>query len=214
MVMAAAEAPGCLLLRRQSAGYREILAIGSPLAWGSRRRLALLVLAFLWARTGWRVRGPAARVIVAALATYLPWLALQGNRSQVFLWYILPTIPFLYAAVGAGHGAGPGARLAARVVGGVLGVADHRPVRLLPPVLVAPCRLRPGRLAGPDVVHRLRPARAHQPSQLARRPRSARATAHRLVLDLSMDAADILRFSWAPVIRRTGSVVPPSGATV
>ena len=39
-------------------------------------------------------------VIVASIATYLPWLALQGDRSQVFLWYILPTIPFLYAGLG------------------------------------------------------------------------------------------------------------------
>ena len=82
-----------------SSGYREILAIGSPLAWGLGL-MALLALTVLWARTRWRVRGPAAAVIVAALATYLPWLALQGDRNQVFLWYILPTIPFLYAAVG------------------------------------------------------------------------------------------------------------------
>ena len=54
----------------------------------------------LWARGGWRVGSPAAVVIVASIATYLPWLALQGDRSQVFLWYILPTIPFLYAGLG------------------------------------------------------------------------------------------------------------------
>ncbi|MEP6468539.1 MAG: phospholipid carrier-dependent glycosyltransferase [Chloroflexota bacterium] len=79
--------------------YREILAIGSPLAWlvGA---LALVGLAVMWARGGWRLRGPAAVVILAALATYLPWLVLQGSRSQVFLWYILPSLPFLYAAVG------------------------------------------------------------------------------------------------------------------
>jgi dolichyl-phosphate-mannose--protein O-mannosyl transferase len=37
---------------------------------------------------------------VAALSTYLPWLVLSGSRSQVFIWYLLPTIPFLYAALG------------------------------------------------------------------------------------------------------------------
>jgi dolichyl-phosphate-mannose-protein mannosyltransferase len=95
-----------LLLKRPVAysfdasnGYREILAIGSPLAWGLGLA-ALLALAVIWIRSGWRVRGPAAPVIVAAVATYLPWLALQGDRSQIFLWYILPTLPFLYAAVG------------------------------------------------------------------------------------------------------------------
>jgi dolichyl-phosphate-mannose--protein O-mannosyl transferase len=79
--------------------YREILAIGSPLAWLAGA-LALVGLVITWARGGWRLRGPAAVVILAALATYLPWLVLQGSRSQVFLWYILPSLPFLYAAIG------------------------------------------------------------------------------------------------------------------
>ena len=95
-----------LLLKRPVAyyfnagdGYREILAIGNPLTWAAGVA-GLVVLAVLWARGGWRVGGPAAVVIVASIATYLPWLALQGDRSQVFLWYILPTIPFLYAGLG------------------------------------------------------------------------------------------------------------------
>ena len=95
-----------LLLKRpvaysfdSSNGFREILAIGSPLAW-ALGLAALVGLTALWARKGWRVRGPAAPVVVAAIATYLPWLSLQGDRSQVFLWYILPTLPFLYAACG------------------------------------------------------------------------------------------------------------------
>jgi dolichyl-phosphate-mannose--protein O-mannosyl transferase len=79
--------------------YREILAIGSPLTWAAGA-IGLVVLGVLWARGGWRVGGPAAVVIVATIVTYLPWLALQGDRSQVFLWYILPTIPFLYAGLG------------------------------------------------------------------------------------------------------------------
>ena len=79
--------------------YREILAIGSPLTWGAGV-IGLVALAVLWARNGWRALGPEVVVIAAVLATYLPWLLLQGNRSQVFLWYILPTIPFLYAGLG------------------------------------------------------------------------------------------------------------------
>jgi dolichyl-phosphate-mannose--protein O-mannosyl transferase len=39
-------------------------------------------------------------LVVAVLATYLPWLALSGERSQTFIWYILPMLPFLYGAVG------------------------------------------------------------------------------------------------------------------
>lgn len=79
--------------------YRQILAIGSPLAWLGAF-LGFIGLAVVWARGGWNVRGPAAVLIVAALATYLPWLVLQGSRSQVFLWYILPSLPFIYAALG------------------------------------------------------------------------------------------------------------------
>jgi dolichyl-phosphate-mannose--protein O-mannosyl transferase len=118
-----------------SAGYREILAMGSPLAWGVGVA-ALLGLVVLWARTGWRVRGPAAAVIVAAVATYLPWLALQGDRAQVFLWYILPTIPFLYAAAGIVL-AWAWRWVAARVAAAALGVALVALFAFFLPVLAA-----------------------------------------------------------------------------
>ena len=114
-----------------AANYREILAIGSPLAW-LLGALGVLALAVAWARRGWEVRGPEAVLIVAALATILPWLVLQGSRSQVFLWYLLPTVPFMYAALGvlAGMGLaigpGEGGRRPA-------GRRRHRPVRLLLP---------------------------------------------------------------------------------
>jgi dolichyl-phosphate-mannose-protein mannosyltransferase len=131
-----------LLLKRpvaysfdDSAGYREILAIGSPLAWGLGLA-ALLGLAFLWARGGWRMRGPAAPVIVAALATYLPWLVLQGDRSQVFLWYILPTIPFLYAALGVAL-AWSWRWVGARAVAALAGVAIIGLFAFFLPVLAA-----------------------------------------------------------------------------
>jgi dolichyl-phosphate-mannose--protein O-mannosyl transferase len=118
-----------------SDGYREILAIGSPLAWGIGL-VALAALAVLWTRSGWRVRGPAATVIIAALATYLPWLALQGDRNQVFLWYILPTIPFLYAAAGVLL-AWTWRWIAARVVAGLAGAAVIGLFAFFLPVLVA-----------------------------------------------------------------------------
>lgn len=83
----------------ESGAYREILAIGSPLAWVIG--VAALGWAVVrWARAGWWLMRPEVVLLVAAVATYLPWLALQGNRQQVFIWYILPTLPFLYGAAG------------------------------------------------------------------------------------------------------------------
>jgi dolichyl-phosphate-mannose--protein O-mannosyl transferase len=77
--------------------YDHILSMGSPLAWWP----ALAVfgwLGFSWLR-GNRDLGPSV-VLVGALSAYLPWLILGFARSQVFLWYVLPALPFLYAAVG------------------------------------------------------------------------------------------------------------------
>lgn len=83
-----------------SAGaYREVLAIGNPITWWPGAT-ALAGVGVRWIRSGARVARPEAVLLVAALSTYLPWLVLSGSRSQVFIWYLLPTIPFLYAALG------------------------------------------------------------------------------------------------------------------
>jgi dolichyl-phosphate-mannose--protein O-mannosyl transferase len=77
--------------------YQHILSMGSPLAWWP----ALVVLGWLgvsWLR-GNRALGPSL-VLVGALSAYLPWLVLGFARSQIFMWYVLPALPFLYAAVG------------------------------------------------------------------------------------------------------------------
>ena len=121
--------------------YREILAIGNPLTWaagvvgaaGAGRALGARRLA------GGRPGGGGDR---GSVATYLPWLALQGDRSQVFLWYVLPTIPFLYAGLGVlaalawrsrrGADGGRGVR------GGQRGIAG-----LLLPAADGSCRYRP-----------------------------------------------------------------------
>jgi dolichyl-phosphate-mannose--protein O-mannosyl transferase len=79
--------------------YREILSMGSPLAWAGAV-LAFLASLVTWARAGWWLMRPEAVLVSAALATYLPWLALSGDRSQTFIWYILPTLPFLYGCIG------------------------------------------------------------------------------------------------------------------
>jgi dolichyl-phosphate-mannose--protein O-mannosyl transferase len=98
--------------------YREILAMGSPLAW------LVAVGALAWATfrlagAAWRLERPELVLLVAAIATYLPWLALSGDRSQTFIWYILPTLPFLYGAAGLAVAAAWG-RLVGRVTTGAV----------------------------------------------------------------------------------------------
>ncbi len=91
--------PVALFFDADGGAFREILAIGSPLAW------AVGLAALGWAsvrlaRAGWGLWRPELVVLVAALAAYLPWLALTGDRTQTFIWYALPALPFLYAAAG------------------------------------------------------------------------------------------------------------------
>ncbi len=79
--------------------FREILAIGNPLTWWSGA-VALVVVGIRWVRSGAGLAQPEAVLLAAAISTYLPWLVLSGSRSQVFIWYLLPTIPFLCGALG------------------------------------------------------------------------------------------------------------------
>jgi dolichyl-phosphate-mannose-protein mannosyltransferase len=83
----------------QGGAYREILAMGNPLAWWPGI-VALLGLVVTWWRSGWGVMRPEPVILAAAASTYLPWLVLSGDRSQTFIWYLLPTIPFLCLALG------------------------------------------------------------------------------------------------------------------
>jgi dolichyl-phosphate-mannose-protein mannosyltransferase len=76
-------------------GPREIMATGSPFVWWSSI-LAVLYTAVTWARS--RDMRDAAGVIFAGFAfTYLPWLAIA--RPAVFIFYLLPTIPFMCLAI-------------------------------------------------------------------------------------------------------------------
>jgi dolichyl-phosphate-mannose--protein O-mannosyl transferase len=79
--------------------YREVLAIGNPLAWWAGA-VALVGVVIGWVRSGASLARPEPILLIGALGTYLPWLILSGSRSQVFIWYLLPTIPFLYGALG------------------------------------------------------------------------------------------------------------------
>ncbi len=83
----------------EGGAYREILAMGNPLAWWPGL-VALAGLLVTWGRSGWGWLRPEPVILAAAGATFLPWLVLSGDRSQTFLWYFLPTLPFLYLALG------------------------------------------------------------------------------------------------------------------
>jgi dolichyl-phosphate-mannose--protein O-mannosyl transferase len=96
-----------LLLKRPIVYYlqvhgdavREILAIGNPLTWWCSLA-AVAFLAVRWVRGG-RAFDASFVILVTVGVTYLPWLLLAANRQFVFLYYVLPVIPFLCVALGA-----------------------------------------------------------------------------------------------------------------
>ncbi len=80
-----------------SGDYKEVLATGSPLVWWSSL-LALGAVAVTWLlrRDPTRPEG----VILAGFAwSYAPWFLLAGDRSAVFLFYLLPALPFMCLAL-------------------------------------------------------------------------------------------------------------------
>ena len=115
--------------------YREVLAIGNPLAWWAGA-VALLAVVIGWARNGAGAFRPEPILLAGALATYLPWLILSGSRSQVFIWYLLPSIPFLYGALGLVAARSWGS-LRGRVAVGVAGVAVLAAFAFFFPILTA-----------------------------------------------------------------------------
>lgn len=115
--------------------YREILAIGNPLTWWPGAA-ALLALGARWVRSGRSLAQPEVVLVAAALSTYLPWLILSGSRSQVFIWYVLPTIPFVCAALGL-LAARAWSSLRGRVAIGLAGLAVAASLAFFYPVLTA-----------------------------------------------------------------------------
>jgi hypothetical protein len=87
---------------------KEVLATGSPFVWGASI-LAVLFALWRWARRWewWKpkrdassaVGRPEGIVVAGFLLTYLPWIALTWNRDAVFIFYLLPTIPFMCLAL-------------------------------------------------------------------------------------------------------------------
>jgi dolichyl-phosphate-mannose--protein O-mannosyl transferase len=81
-----------------SGDYREVLATGNPLAWWAAL-VSLAIVAGRWLRT--RDVASAEGFILAGFALlYGPWMVLAGDRSAVFLFYLLPALPFMYLALG------------------------------------------------------------------------------------------------------------------
>lgn len=87
--------PVLYYLSESDQGLREILALGNPLVWWPAI-LAVGAAAAQWIRR----RGDVETVILVGVgATYLPWLVVDRVRTFVFLFYVLPTVPFLCLAV-------------------------------------------------------------------------------------------------------------------
>jgi dolichyl-phosphate-mannose--protein O-mannosyl transferase len=93
--------------------YREILALGNPAVWWPGL-LAVVGLVATWWRAGWGILRPEPVILGAAASTFLPWVILSGDRSQTFIWYFLPTVPFLCLAL-AGFAAWAWQRVSGRV---------------------------------------------------------------------------------------------------
>jgi dolichyl-phosphate-mannose-protein mannosyltransferase len=74
---------------------REIMATGSPFVWWSSI-LALLYTGVTWIRSR-DFRDPAGLIFAGFALTYLPWLAFA--RPAVFIFYLLPAVPFMYLAI-------------------------------------------------------------------------------------------------------------------
>jgi dolichyl-phosphate-mannose--protein O-mannosyl transferase len=78
-------------------GCREVIGFPSPL-W----LFALLLVVFALLRAGWRRSIADSEVVILGgfALSYLPWFLALRSRSAIFMFYILPSIPFLYLAVG------------------------------------------------------------------------------------------------------------------
>lgn len=77
--------------------YAEILAVGNPIVWWPGL-LALVYVAIRWlrARSG---RAADSIIVVSFIGTYVPWLVGSPGREQYFLYYFLPSVPFLILAL-------------------------------------------------------------------------------------------------------------------
>ena len=76
--------------------YQEIFATGSPFVWWTSL-VAMAIMAVAWALKR-DFRQPEGFILAGFALTYLPWL-LPSERTAVFIFYLLPTIPFMCLAI-------------------------------------------------------------------------------------------------------------------
>jgi dolichyl-phosphate-mannose--protein O-mannosyl transferase len=79
--------------------YKEIMATGNPFVWWLSV-VALIYCAFRWIRQR-SLTSPEGVILGGFVFTYIPWVALGtfSNRSAVFLFYLLPVLPFMCLAL-------------------------------------------------------------------------------------------------------------------
>jgi dolichyl-phosphate-mannose-protein mannosyltransferase len=81
------------------AGYRIMMAMGNPLVWWT----SLAALGYLAGKIvrGRRSADPAVVIVTGFAVLYLPWLIVSAKRSVIFLYYLLPAVPFMCLAIAA-----------------------------------------------------------------------------------------------------------------
>jgi dolichyl-phosphate-mannose-protein mannosyltransferase len=123
--------------------YRVILALGNPLVWWASL-LSLAWMLFVGAR---RRGGPEAPILGAFAFAWLPWFAVDLVRAPLFLFYLLPAVPFMCVAVGWAalrlSRSTPGKAAAATLAIGAVGLfAYYYPVLAARPISVESWRDR------------------------------------------------------------------------
>jgi dolichyl-phosphate-mannose--protein O-mannosyl transferase len=97
---------------------QEVLGIGTPALWWVSIPALVLVLWRVVAKFDWR----ATAILLAFLAGYLPWFYEDHEHRTMFLFYLLPSLPFMVLAVTMGVGVVLGHRTASqrrRAIGAV-----------------------------------------------------------------------------------------------
>jgi dolichyl-phosphate-mannose-protein mannosyltransferase len=74
---------------------QEVLGVGTPAIWWVAIPALLAVCWRLLSRFDWR----AAAILLAFLAGYLPWFLADGEHRTMFLFYMLPAVPFMVLAI-------------------------------------------------------------------------------------------------------------------
>ncbi|HEX3326010.1 MAG TPA: phospholipid carrier-dependent glycosyltransferase, partial [Actinomycetota bacterium] len=78
--------------------YDEIFASGDPFVWWAGIP-ALIYVAIAWVRSR-DFAGPHGLILTGFITSYLPWLFPQLGRPAIFLFDLLPALPFMYLALG------------------------------------------------------------------------------------------------------------------